>query len=145
MPIKPPDAKDADLIFKAYDLRREAVIRESRSALVGKFNPANYEEFLKITQFDHPLNAAWRQVTGYWEMVYSFARHGVVNPDFWVENNGEGIFLFCKFAPYIERWKKEVAPTAFTNTLWVIENTEEGKKRFDRIKAMFAKMAEAKK
>ena len=24
------------------------------------------------------------------------ARHGIVSPDYWVENNGEGLFLFAK-------------------------------------------------
>ena len=47
----------------------------------------------------YPLNAAWRQTSSYWEMVYSMARHGIVNPDYWVENNGEGLFLFAKVAP----------------------------------------------
>ena len=44
-----------------------------------------------MTANDHPLNVAFRQVTGYWEMVYGMARHGIVHADFLVENNGEGL------------------------------------------------------
>ena len=44
-----PDHHDADLILKLYDLRREAVMRESRTAINAKFkssiplcNPNNF-------------------------------------------------------------------------------------------------------
>ncbi|MGH7143606.1 MAG: DUF4760 domain-containing protein [Planctomycetota bacterium] len=145
MSFQKPDIQDAELVLKVYDMRREAVIRQSRTALVALFQPKTYEEFFAITKFDHPHNAAFRQVTGYWEMLYSFAKHGIVNPDFWAENNGEGIFLYTKFEAYIQRFRKETSPTAFDNTIWLIENSAEAKKRHERIKGMFAKMAEANK
>lgn len=144
MTFEKPDIRDAELVLKAYDMRREAVIREARSSLVGKFQPKTYEEFIAITKWDHPFNAAWRQVTGYWEMLYSFPKHGIVNPDFWAENNGEGIFLYAKLQPFIERFKKEASPTAFTNTEWLIANSSEAKKRFERIQGMLKKAAESK-
>ncbi|HTL52487.1 MAG TPA: hypothetical protein VL860_07940 [Planctomycetota bacterium] len=144
MSFQKPDVQDAELVLKVYDMRREAVLRESRSALGGKFMPKNYDEFVAVTKYDHPFNTAWRQVNGYWDMVYSFARHGIVNPDFWVENNGEGIFLYAKFQPFLDRFKKEVNPNAFANTEWLIANSAEAKKRLERLQAMFKKMAEGK-
>ena len=50
---------------------------------------------------DNPLNAAYRQVGSYWEMVYSMARYGVVHPDFLLESAGEGIFLFARVQPFL--------------------------------------------
>ena len=66
-------------------------MRESRAAINQKFWPKSYDDVLALTKADHPLNAAYRQVGSFWEMVYGFARHGIVHPDFWLESNGEGL------------------------------------------------------
>ena len=39
-----PDHHDAELVMKLYDLRREAIMREARSAVNGKYWPKNAEE-----------------------------------------------------------------------------------------------------
>ncbi len=129
-----PDHHDAEIVLKLYELRRETVMRESRSAMIGKFWPKSYEEFLAVTKFDHPMNAAFRQVSSYWEMVYSFGKHEIVNVDFLAENSGEGMLLFAKFAPYLERFRKEVSPTAFQNAEWMTKASEVAKQRFSMMK-----------
>ena len=139
-----PDHHDADLVLKLYELRREAVMRESRNAINAKFWPKTYEDFLAITKPDHPLNAAFRQTSSYWEMVYGFAFHGVVNANFLIENNGEGLFLYAKVKPHLERFRKEGSPTAFQRAQWITENCEEGRKRFAMIEGRVKKMYESK-
>jgi hypothetical protein len=86
-----PDHHDADLVLKLYDLRREAVMRQSRDAM-ARFVPRSYEDLLAVTKPDHPQNAAWRQVSSYFEMAYGFARHGVVNERL-QGGVGHGLFL----------------------------------------------------
>lgn len=137
-----PDHQDAELLLKLYDLRREVVMRQSRAAINGWF-PRTWDEFVAVTQPAHPMNAAWRQTSSYWEMVYSFARHGIVHADFFIENNGEGLFLFAKVAPYLERFRKEFAPTAFTNAEWITQESAVGKQRFEMIKKRVAQMMAA--
>ncbi len=137
---KTPDHHDAELVLKLYDLRREAVMRQSRDAL-AKWLPRSYDEFVAVAQPTHPNNAAWRQVSSYFEMAYGFARHGVVNPDFLAENTGEGMFLFAKVAPHLERFRSEYSATAFTNTEWIVKNSASAKLRFEMFKARVAKMA----
>jgi len=132
-----PDHHDAELILKLYDLRREPVMRQSRSAIGGWF-PRSWEDVAAVTQATHPLNASWRQVSSYWEMAYSMSRHGIVHAEFLAENGAEGIFLFAKIAPYLERFRREVSPTAFTNVEWIVNETAMGKQRF----AMFQKRVE---
>ena len=39
MPKSTPDHHDADLILKLYDLRREAVMRQSRNAMAAPCGP----------------------------------------------------------------------------------------------------------
>ncbi len=135
-----PDHHDAEIVIKLYDLRRDPIMRQARSALMS-WIPRSYEDVQAITQPTHPLNAAWRQVGSYWEMVYSMARHGIVHADYFVESNAEGLFLFAKISPHLERLRKEMSPTAFTNAEWVATESAVGKQRF----AMFQKRVEAMK
>jgi hypothetical protein len=138
-----PDQADAELILKLYDLRRETVMRQSRSA-IGQFWPKTWEEFIAVTQPTHPSNAAWRQTASYWEMAYSFARHGVVNADFLIENAGEGLFLYAKVLPFIDRYRKEVSPLAFQNAEWITTNSASGKRMLEFVQARLRKMLETK-
>src|SRR5450830_961918 len=118
-----PDHHDAELAFRAYEMRRESVMRESRTAINRDFWPKSFAELLAITKGDHPLNAAWRQTTTYWEMVYGTVKHGIVNADYFMESSGEGIFLFARVAPYLEELRREVSPAAFQKAEGVAKDT----------------------
>ena len=136
---------DADLILKLYDLRREPLMRDSRNMINGRFLPRSAAEVIEMmSAMDHPMNQAFRQVSSYWEMVYGFAKHGIVNPDFLIENNGEGLFLYAKLAPYMSEIRSQMSPTAFENSQWIAENCNEGKRRFEMIKGRIAKMLGSK-
>ena len=135
---KVPDHHDAELVLRLYDLRREPVMRQSRDAM-ARFVPRSYEDLTALVAPGHPDNAAWRQVSSYFEMAFGFARHGVVNPDFLAENTGEGMFLFAKLAPYLERFRRDYSPTAFRNAEWMVANSAAAKQRFELFKARVAK------
>ena len=74
-------------------------------------------------------------------MLAVVGRPCVVNPDFLAENTGEGMFLFAKVAPHLERFRSEYSATAFTNTEWIVKNSASAKLRFEMFKARVAKMA----
>jgi hypothetical protein len=133
-----PDHHDADLVLKLYELRREPVMRESRSAMIT-FAPKTFEELIAITQPGNANNAAFRQVASYFEMAYGFARHGIVPPDFLAESTAEGLILFAKVLPFLERFRKEYSPTAFQNAEWLVANSTVAKQRLEMFKARFAK------
>ena len=128
-----PDWHDADLVVRLYDLRREAVMRKSRDAMNARFMPKTWEEFLAVTKPEHPDNAAFRQVSTYWEMVYAMARHGVVNAEYFVESNREGMLLYTKVQPFVARFRQETSPTAFRNAEWVATQTDVGRATFAMI------------
>ncbi|MEI6233781.1 MAG: hypothetical protein WCT04_12055 [Planctomycetota bacterium] len=139
-----PTHQDLELTLRLYDMRRETVTRQSRDALNFKFWPKSYADVKAVSSdFKHELNAPWRQMTGYWEMVYGFAKNGLCHAEFLVENNGEGLFLFAKLKPFLAEMRNDM-PTAFQNTEWVTTQTEIGKTRLamleGRIKAMMEKM-----
>ena len=134
-----PDHHDADLIIKLYELRREPVMRESRSAINRQFWPASAEDALAVLKSDHPLNAAFRQVSGYWEMAYGMARHGIVHAEYLVENNTEGMFFFARVQPYVEAIRAVSATPVLVSTQWVAEETVTGRTLFAAFRARVEK------
>ena len=139
-----PDIQDAELILRVYDLRREPVMRESRNTMNGKFWPKSFAEVDAVMQPTHEFNAAFRQVSGYWEMVYSFARHGIVDPNFFVENNGEGLFFLAKIFPYLAQIREKSSPSAFRNSEWAASECEEGRRRFGVVRKRLESMLATK-
>jgi hypothetical protein len=139
-----PDHHDADLIIKLYDLRREGVMRESRTQINSKYWPTTVEEAVAVTKLDHPLNAAFRQTVGYWEMVFGMARHGIVHADYLIENSGEGLFLFSRVEPYLAQLREASSQRAFRNAEWVSKNCEMGRVLMEGFRARIAKAAEVR-
>ena len=139
-----PDHHDAELLISVYDLRREAVMRDSRRKVQRDFWPRTWDDLAAALKGEHPLNAAYRQVTAYWEMVYSFARHGIVHPAFWLENNGEGLFLYAKVEPFLPQLREATFAAAFHNAEWVARECPDGRPIYERIQARVAKMASAR-
>jgi hypothetical protein len=135
-----PDHHDADLVLKLYELRRESVMRESRNQLNAKFLPTSFDDVLAITKSDHPLNAAYRQCSSYWEMTYAMARHGVVHADFMLESTGEGLLLFARIEPWLEEYRATINPIAFRNAEWVATQTEMGRQIMERFRARLRAM-----
>lgn len=143
MPADKPDYHDADLMLRVYEMRREAKTREHRDKLNFEFWPKTYEDVMAVQQYDHPLNAAWRQLGTYWEMVYGMARNGIVNADYLAETNGEGLFFFAKVQPYLAEIRRDVNPVAFQNLEWVAKNSETGKRAFERIRGIVEKRTQS--
>lgn len=135
-----PDHHDASLIMQLYDLRREALMRESRAA-VTRFRPASVEEAVAIVKQEHPQNAALRQVVSYWEMVYGMMKWGVLHADFALESNGEGLVLFAKIEPYLAEMRALNTGVQFVNTEWVATQTEVGKKLMERLRRRYGPAA----
>ena len=121
-----PDHHDAELVLKLYELRTEPVMRQSRQDISTKFLPSTYDEFTAVSKDGHPLNASYRQVSSYWEMVYAMVKHGVMPGEFMLESCGEGLYLYAKVRPYLERFRKDVNPLAFQNAEWVAIHTKRG-------------------
>jgi hypothetical protein len=139
-----PDHHDAEIVMRLYDLRREPVMRESREAINAGFWPRTYDDVIAVTKADHGLNRPFRQVGTFWEMAYGMVKHGIVNPGYFLESNGEGFFLFAKVHPYLEEYRRDVNALAFRNAEWVATQCEPGRAVFANIQARVAKVAAAR-
>lgn len=133
-----PTTADAEVVIKLYDLRREAVMRASRDTLI-RWTPESAEDFIAIAEFANERNAAFRQVSSYFEMAYGLARRGAVHPELIVDWCGEGILLYAKVRPYLDEFRAKVSPTAFSNSEWITEHTENGAARLALFLRRFAK------
>jgi hypothetical protein len=138
MPKDFPDHHDADLVIRFYEMRRETLTREARKAM-ATFFPTSWDDVAALLKPDHPHNAAFRQMSGYWEMVYGMARHGIAHAEFLMENNGEGMFFYSRFQPYLAQLR-ETSPRIFVNCEWVSTHTELGKGMLAAFTARLAKM-----
>lgn len=138
-----PDHHDADLVIRLYELRRDPVMRESRAAIARNFWPKSAADVLALGAPEHPLNAPYRQVGSYWEMVYGMVKHGVVHAEFMLESNGEGLYLLAKVAPYLQEIRA-ISPRAFVNAEWVATQTETGRQVFAMFKGRVAKALESR-
>ena len=135
------DARDAELILRLYELRREAVMRQARDDMFVKFHPKAWEDVQAVQKREHPLNTAYRMVSSYWEMAASFVKHGALNAELFAENCGEGLFLFAKMQPFIERLRKEYSATAYVNMQWVVDHCEEARRRLAVVQVRLKGMA----
>jgi len=144
MSFEKADHHDAELVLRVYEQRREPVMRESRAAILQRFWPKAYEDVQAVLKGDHPLNAAYRQVNTYWEMVYGMVKHRIVQPEYFMESNGEGLFLFARVEPHLEALRRDVSPFAYQNAEWVARETTRGRAQAELFRARVRKMLEAK-
>ena len=138
-----PDHHDADLVLRAYELRREPVLREARKAIVLDWWPKSLEEVKALAAWEHPQNGYFRQVTSYWELVYGMARHGIVHAEYMADSaGGEGMILLAKVWPWLAEFRQPpgAGPRFLRNTEWIATETDTGREIFGRLKDRVAQM-----
>ena len=140
-----PDHHDAELVLRLYELRRETTMREARRFINSDFWPGSAEQLMEITKADHPQSPAFRQVASYWEMAYGMAKHGIVNPDYLVENADEGLLLLAKVHPWLAEYRASAYPRGFRHAEWIATQCEEGRAIFAMFCERVAKRAAARK
>ncbi len=134
-----PDHHDGELVIRLYELRREPVMRESRAMILSKYWPASADEATAVVKAEHPMNAAYRQVQSYWEMVYGMAHAGIVHPDYLIEYNTEGLFLFARVQPYLDAMRAAHTPRAFRHAEWAGTETEVGRALVEEFRGRIAR------
>jgi hypothetical protein len=136
-------ATDADLCIKLYELRREAEMRKARNFVSLQFQPQSIEDVLKLVQAMGTQENAWaRQVFSYWENAASFVLNGIVHPGLFFTWNGEMVFVYAKFKPFLKELRQQLDNPAFmAGVEKVVNSSPEAKKRVVIIQKRLAKMA----
>lgn len=133
---------DAELILKLYELRTEPTMREARK-FVATFNPSGPDEIVAMQKdFGGQNNSYWRQVLSYWEMAASLVLRGALDPDLFLDCNGEPFFLYAKYTPYHEVYAQVTGVPFMRHTAKLIETYPAMQ---DRYTMMLARMNAMKK
>jgi hypothetical protein len=116
-----PDARDAELILKIYELRREKVLREARAWFSGKFEAASADELRRKYPPGSQEDAYFRQVVSFWDMVGALVYHKTVNEELFLETNREYLGVWRKAQPIIEELRqKRSNPRLYENLEYLV-------------------------
>jgi hypothetical protein len=132
--------KDADLILKLYDLRREKTMREARNWFFT-FNPQGPQDFIDVLTSDK--SGYYRMVVSYWDMACSLVNHGAIDADMFADANGEHMFVYAKLEPFIPGLREAMgAPQMLANLEKVVKETPDYEERIKTIRERMQKFAE---
>jgi hypothetical protein len=136
--------QDAELILKLYDLRREPVMREARSFMLGTFWPDTVDEYLVVLHdFGGQNNAYLRQFIGYWEMAASMVLRGALDADLFFDSNNEMFFVFAKIQPLRAELQSKAGLNFMPRTAELLEKYPVAKQRFENtVKAVEARRSQ---
>jgi len=134
---KKAGAKDAELIMRLYDLRREPEMRKARNWWLTQFWPDTADDFMKIAQALGTQENNWlRQVGGYWGMAAAFVTSGALDEDLFLHPSvsGEMFFMFAKVQPFLKELREKLNdPEVFRGVEEVIRSTKWGRNRLEMI------------
>ncbi|HMD19663.1 MAG TPA: hypothetical protein VKH40_05050 [Alloacidobacterium sp.] len=127
--------RQAELLIKLYELRREPVMRSARSYVGGgEFLPRSLEDFLSIMSASDQNTSYVLQVYGYWDMVSTMVFHGALDEDLVYDGCPEMYFQFAKIRRYIEEFRqKSSLPELFQYVQKLTEGSEKGRARLDNM------------
>jgi hypothetical protein len=137
--------RQAELILKLYELRRETVMREARSYVGGEFLPASASEFVQIVSAGDRHSTFVLQVYGYWQMVAAFVKSGALDAELLYNTCPEMYFQYAKIQPYLAQFREEMdLPEFVINVEQLIEGSRAGRKRLESMRKNLAAIAEAR-
>lgn len=132
-------SKDANLILKLYDLRREAVMRQARQWFFT-FNPQTPQDFTDVLTSDK--SGFFRMVISYWDMAASFVNHGAIDAEMFNDANGEHVFVYAKIEPFLPALRQEMGPQFLAHLEKVVKSMPDHEERLTRIRERIQKLIE---
>ena len=137
------ETESADLIMRLYDLRREATMREGRDWFTS-FVPENSQDIIQA-MVDPKTSGYYRMVVSYWDMAASFVNRGAIDPEMFLETNGEALMVFAKIEPFLEEVRTALSdPTYAKNLETLAMSLPDAKESMDARREMIKKMMEAR-
>ena len=130
---KKASAKDAEIILKLYELRREPELRKARNWWLWEFSPRTADDFLKVANAAGSQENNWlRQGASYWGMAASFVLQGVLDEDLFLRPacSGEMFFILAKVYPLLGELREKLGdPEVFRDVEKVATSTKWGRER----------------
>jgi len=130
---KKASAKDAEIILKLYDLRREPELRKARNWWLWEFFPRTADDFIRVASASGSSENNWmRQGGSYWGMAAAFVRQGLLDEDLFLRPScsGEMFFILAKVYPFLPELREKLGdPELFKDVEKVATNSKWGRER----------------
>jgi len=111
-----PTYDDVNLILKLYDMRRDEKLRAARAWFSANFKVKTFDEWQKLCPVGTDVNASYRMVTTYWEMVASFVTGGVLNAELFYQSGRELLFCYERMRDFLPHLRQAFSnPNEFKN------------------------------
>ena len=109
--------KQAELILKLYEIRRETALRAARDYVGGEFLPRSVDEFVSLVKDGGKPSGHILQVYGYWDMVAAFVVHGALDEELIFDTCQEMYFQFEKIQPYLTGFREKMNLPEFLRSI----------------------------
>ena len=109
--------KQAELIVKLYEIRRETALRAARDYVGGEFMPKSVDEFVGLVKDGGKPSGHILQVYGYWDMVAAFVVHGALDEALIFDTCQEMYFQFEKIQPYLAGFREKMNLPEFLRSI----------------------------
>ena len=109
--------KQAELILKLYEIRRETALRAARDYVGGEFMPKSVDEFVSLVKDGGKPSGHILQVYGYWDMVAAFVVHGALDEALIFDTCQEMYFQFEKIQPYLPGFREKMNLPEFLRSI----------------------------
>jgi hypothetical protein len=109
--------KQAELILKLYEIRRETALRTARDYVGGEFQPKSVDEFVSLVKDGGKPSGHILQVYGYWDMVAAFVVHGALDESLIFDTCQEMYFQFEKIQPYLAGFRQKMDLPEFLKSM----------------------------
>ncbi len=122
--------RQAELVLKLFELRREPVMRQARSYVGGAFLPASAKELVALVSAGTQESAYILQVYGYWDMVAAFVLHGALSEPLLYDTCAEMYFQFAKIEPFLAGFREQMnLPEWMRSIERVVDGSSGGRSR----------------
>jgi hypothetical protein len=128
--------KQAELILKLYEIRRETVLRTARDYVGGEFKPKSVDDFVSLVKEGGKQSGHILQVYGYWDMVAAFVVHGALDESLIFDTCQEMYFQFEKIQPYLAEFRERMNLPEFLKSIeTVVAGAQERRARVPKVKS----------
>lgn len=120
----------ANLLLRLFELRREPRLRQARTWFITNFHAKSLEEMNRTLRPGSEEHTNLRMVTSYWEMAASMVDRGLIDEEFFFENNGEIWIVWDRLreiVPELRAYYKN--PSGFAHLEAVCKRFEEWRER----------------
>jgi hypothetical protein len=139
------DIRQAELIIRLYELRRESVMRKARSYVGGEFLPASADELVQLVTEGNKRSGYILQVYGYWDMVAAFVHNGALTAELVYDTCQEMYFQYAKIQPYVADFRRQMnLPEWMISIERLVEGSESSRDRLATMQKNIAAIAKAR-